>query len=42
MTSDTGGEPQRFTADGHYTVAELRGIAAEHGLATPSRLTHGE
>jgi hypothetical protein len=26
----------------HYTVAELRGIAAEHGLPTPSRLTHGE
>jgi hypothetical protein len=26
----------------NYTVAELRGIAAEHGLATPSRLTHDE
>lgn len=25
-----------------YTVAELRGIAAEHGLPTPSRMTHGE
>jgi len=39
-----GGPPQRFTAADRwdYTVAELRGIAAEHGLPTPSRLTHGE
>ena len=36
-----GAEPQRFTAAA-YTVAELRGIAAEHGLPTPSRLTHDE
>ena len=39
------GQPQRFTAADRwdYTAAELRGIAAEHGLAhTPSRLTHDE
>lgn len=38
------GLPQRFTlADRRdYTVAELRGIAAKHGLPAPSRLTHDE
>jgi hypothetical protein len=38
------GEPQRITTADRwdYTVAELRGIAAEHGLPTPSRLTHPE
>jgi hypothetical protein len=36
------GPPERFTLDDRwdYTVAELLGIAREHGAPVPGRITH--